>query len=63
MPCYSICNTRKNSSLLKQAIAMNADWMWQIALQELVIVGYVLSGKHMNAEHAADEVKSCLGFD
>jgi tryptophan halogenase len=59
---FHMPHPQKNPALVTRAIAMNAGWMWQIALQERVGAGYVFSSAHLSEDQALAEMEKYLGF-
>ena len=59
---FHMPHPQKNPALVTRAIAMNAGWMWQIALQERVGAGYVFSSAHISEDRALEEAEKYLGF-
>ena len=55
-------SAQKPGAGVTRVIAMNAGWMWQIALQERVDAGYVFSSARASEDNALQEMEKYLGF-
>jgi tryptophan halogenase len=60
---FHLPHARPDPSLVTQAVAMDAGWMWKMPTPDRVSAGYVYSSKHLSERDAVAEVSRKLNRD